>query len=254
MDRAKIHPLAKSINLRANSKKEFFLIHGYTGSPTDFNQLPYYLHKKFNANVKIPRLRGHGTNVKNLGKLNYRDFFNQIEKELEKDIKNGKEIVLIGISLGAFIAFQLSAKYKVKGVIAVSPMYKYKFPFNFLSIIEPIIFKKIWKKPIPEYEKELRKNSFSYEVVHGRGFRVIRQAKREIKKYFKMVKVPYLIIGSKKDMIVDYRGFETIKKMIGSKNVKMFIFDSKKKANHNLFYSPHHNEVYKIIEEFIKKI
>jgi len=32
-----------NIELKNDSKALFFLIHGYTGSPTDFNGLPEYL-------------------------------------------------------------------------------------------------------------------------------------------------------------------------------------------------------------------
>src|SRR3990167_9687969 len=90
--------LAESISLKSNSNREFFIIHGYTGSPTDFNGLAEYLYKKFNVNVKIPRLIGHGETVQSLDKLKYEDFLNQIETELKKEIEEGKEIVLGGIS------------------------------------------------------------------------------------------------------------------------------------------------------------
>jgi len=49
---------AKTIDIKANSDKEFFLIHGYSGSPEYFNYLPEYLNKKFNANVKVICLKG----------------------------------------------------------------------------------------------------------------------------------------------------------------------------------------------------
>ncbi len=61
----------KTIELKANNKKLFILIHGYTGSVTDFNELPNYLHKKFNANVKVVCLKGHGTKIEDLEMLRY---------------------------------------------------------------------------------------------------------------------------------------------------------------------------------------
>jgi len=56
--------MEKKINLKANSKIEFFLIHGYTGGLDDFNDFPRYLNEKYNANVKIALLKGHGTCVR----------------------------------------------------------------------------------------------------------------------------------------------------------------------------------------------
>ena len=74
MANKKINPKAKSIKLKANSKKLFFLIHGYTGSPTDFHNLPYLLNQKLKANVIVPLLPGHGTTIEDLDTLDFEDF------------------------------------------------------------------------------------------------------------------------------------------------------------------------------------
>lgn len=146
MVKSKIDKNAKTIEIKGNSKKEFFLIHGYTGSPTDFNQLGKYLNKRFNANVKIIRLMGHGTKVEDLDKLEYQDFLEQVESELKKDLDKGREIVIGGLSFGAQLALNLAAKYYIKGIFTVSIPHKLKFPFNipFLGLLG--IFKKKWRK------------------------------------------------------------------------------------------------------------
>ena len=92
-----IEKKVKTIELRANSKKEFFLIHGYTGSPTDFNGLANYLNKRFNANVKIITLRGHGTKIDDLDDLKLEHFLEQIDTEFRKDLAKGREIVVVTI-------------------------------------------------------------------------------------------------------------------------------------------------------------
>src|SRR3989339_867365 len=112
MGKSKIDKKAKTINLKGNSKKEFFLLHGFTGSPTDFNHLGEYLNKRFDANVRIIRLKGHGEKIENLSNFEYNDLFLQAENELKKDLKKGREIIVGGISLGSFIALQLSTKYQ----------------------------------------------------------------------------------------------------------------------------------------------
>src|SRR3989344_5902201 len=101
MVKKKVHKNAKTIELNANSDKEFFLIHGYTGSPTDFNGLPKILHKKFNANIKIIRLKGHGEDIESLDNIDYDDFYKQVEKDLIADIRKGRKIVIGGVSFGS---------------------------------------------------------------------------------------------------------------------------------------------------------
>jgi len=62
-----------TIELVADSNKLFFLVHGYTGSPTDFHSLPELLQKECKANVKIMLLPGHGTQVEDLDSVSYED-------------------------------------------------------------------------------------------------------------------------------------------------------------------------------------
>ena len=63
--------MVTAIDLKADSELLFFLIHGYTGSPDDFNELPEYLHKNIKANVKVILLKGHGTRIEDLDNLEY---------------------------------------------------------------------------------------------------------------------------------------------------------------------------------------
>src|SRR3989344_743010 len=111
----KIHSLAKPITLTANSDREFILIHGYTGSPSTFRNLALHLHKRFNATVKVPLLKGHGTKIEDLENLHYEDFYKQIEEIVKADLKKGKKIVIGGLSFGAQLALHLSSNYPVNG-------------------------------------------------------------------------------------------------------------------------------------------
>ncbi len=252
MDRQKVDPRAKAIEIPAKSKREFFLLHGYTGSPTDFNKLGEYLSKRFNANVKIIRLLGHGEKIENIDNLNYNDFLVQAEKELKKDIKRGREIIVGGISVGSFIALQLSAKYPVKGVLNISIPYKNKLLTEIISFFEPIILKKHWVKPIPEYEKELRKSAFYYGL-NLRGLKIIRQAKEELRKSLCNISVSCLMIHVRKDHIFHPKGAKAVIEGISSKVKELSLLETNSRASHNPFYTSQHGELYKIIGDFVEK-
>jgi len=252
MGKPKINKKAETINIKADSKKEFFLLHGYTGSPTDFNNLGKYLNKRFNANVKIIRLKGHGERIENIDNLKYHNFLLQAEKELKKDLKKGREIVIGGVSIGSFIALQLSTKYPVKGILNISVPYKYKFFTSIVAFLEPLIPKKHWKKPIPKYQKELRKNSFYYDVSLL-GFRVIKDGKRELNNILDKVTAPCLIIHVAKEKIFHIAGVKFVKERINSKICELYVFKETGRAGHNPFYSENHDKLYKIIGNFVEK-
>ena len=250
MDKSKIDKRARDINLKSNTNKEFFLIHGYTGSPTDFNELGEYLHGRFNANIKVIRLKGHGTKIEELDNLSYENFFQQVEKELKKELKRGMNIILGGYSLGAQLALNLAAKYPIKGVFTVSIPYKLKFPFNipFLSILG--IFKKKWRKRLGAVEIKLRENTFHYREMHAKGLKIVKRGIKEISKILKNINAPILTIHSKIEPIGHYRGIEYIERKVKSKVKKSFIFEE---PNHNLFYSEDNEEIMKLIGDFFEE-
>ena len=252
MGKPKIDKNAKTIEIKGNSKKEFFLIHWYTGSPTDFNQLGKYLNKRFDANVKIIRLKGHGEEIKNIDKLTYEDFLYQCEKELKKEIRKGREIIIGGISIGSFIALQLSTKYNVKGVICISLPYKTTLFAGIITFLEPIILKKHWRKPISDYEKELSKNAFYYDI-NIKGLKIVKNGKKIIKRYLHKVTSPCLIIHVEKDKVFTKKSAFIINEKISSKNKKILIFDKEGNTHHNPFYSKNHEDLYKIIGDFVYK-
>lgn len=249
MDRQKINRKAKTINIKANSKKEFFLLHGYTGSPTDFNQLGKYLNKRFNANVKIIRLKGHGEVIENLDNLTYKDFFKQAEEELKKDIKKGMDIVIGGISIGSLLALHLSSKHSVKGILNIATPYKNRFLAGLVSFFEPVIWKKHWKKPYVEKDRD---KAFFYDVHIG-GLKVIKQAKKELEKELEKINAPNFIIHIEGDKIFHKKGSLKVKNKINSKINKFLIFKTNDKISHNPFFTENPEKIYKIIGDFVEK-
>ena len=200
MDGSKVNKNARTIDLKANSNREFFLIHGYTGSPTDFNNLGKYLHDRFNANVKIIRLVGHGEKIESLDELEYKDFLTHAERELKKDIAKRRKIIIGGLSVGGFIAMQLASKYPVKGVIGISLPFEGRVMTKIITFIEPLIVKKYWKKPASKKEIKMRKNAYFYSA-RLLGLRVIKRGKKEVEGKLKGIKAPCLIIHVLNDKI-----------------------------------------------------
>lgn len=241
---------AKEIDLKSSSNREFFLIHGYTGSPTDFNDLGGYLNKKFNANVRIIRLKGHGTKIEDLDKISLSDFLKQTEEELKKDFAKGRKIVLGGYSFGGMLALYLASKYPVEGVFNIVTPYRLKWYFN-----NPFIFflakvKKYWKKHIPEEEKILRKNSFRYEQMHSNGIIIAKEMIHLLKKPLGKMICPCLTIHSDNDTFSSPKTGEKINKDVKSKIKKLVVFDTN---GHTLFYSKFKDKLYNEIFEFFSK-
>jgi esterase/lipase len=242
---------AKEINLKSNSKKEFLLFHGYTGSPTDFNFLGRYLQKNLNANVRIIRLKGHGTKVEDLDNLTYEDFLEQAEGELKKDLKKGREIVVGGFSFGGIIALDVASKYPVKGVFNIVTPYEFKWYFNLPLVFLLARVKKYWKKYINEEEERSRKNDFRYDYMHSNGVSVIGDGRKNLKKNLTKITCPCLTIHSTNDTFATKRTGESINQSVNSKVKKILLINT---SSHNLFFSNKEKILNEEIYKFFRKI
>lgn len=239
----------QEIDLKGNSNISFFLIHGYTGSTKDFNDLPAYLNKKYDADVRLIKLKGHEETIEKLDCLEYEDFFQQAKKELEKEILKGKRIFIGGISFGALLAITLSNYFDIEGVFLASTPYKLKFPFNFNAIKILGKFKKYWPKRLTKEERSIRKG-LHYRYMHKKGLDIIQKAIEDLKiSTSKRIKKPALFIHTKSDPIGSING---VKELISKyfENGKILTFNSK---THNVFFSRFHTEVYKHITDFFDK-
>ncbi|MEM3113168.1 MAG: alpha/beta fold hydrolase [Candidatus Pacearchaeota archaeon] len=252
MVKYKVNKRAKEINLVSNSKRIVFLIHGYTGSPTDFNKLPFLLHKKLKSNVKVVLLKGHGTNVSDLNNFkSFEDYRNQVEDEFLKIYNKKRDIVVGGYSFGGQLALYLASKYKVKGVFSISAPY----PLSFFLTSKPLallcMIKKEWKKPLPKKEIKMRKNAFYYMHMPGHTLHILRHGYKTLKKVLPNVKAPLLLINSKEDIWIPSRSAHLLSKKAGSVKKEIHIIDHK---GHNLFYSNKKKEIYSKIINFLSSV
>ena len=221
MDNEKI----KDISLKGSSKRSFLLFHGYTGSPRDFDNLPELLNKKFNADVKVIRLLGHGTKVEDLLNYRYDDYKQQIEKEIKKELNKRKEVFIGGFSFGGLLALYLASKYDVKGVFTICPPIKLKFPFN-LTILSYVRFlKAIFNKSLSEKEKKEMEFTFYYDKMPSVALKICQDASRETLKNLNKINCPVLSIFSGKDDITNKNASKKIEKRIIPANLKNLIYE-----------------------------
>ena len=155
-----IHERARPIAIGAEGPREFFLIHGYTGSPSDFNHLPALLHDRFEARVYAPRLVGHGTRVEDLSPLRLTDFIANAEHELRATLRQGKRIVIGGHSFGGQLALFLAARYPVSAVFATALPYRLRFPLWLPGMGLVAKLRPAWPKRLPRAELAERAHAF----------------------------------------------------------------------------------------------
>ena len=246
----RIDPRAQSIEIRANTKREFFLVHGYSGGSKTLEELARFLNKEFNATVRIIRLKGHGQTIEELNKYDYYDFLNQIEREIKKDIKK-KEIIIGGLSMGGCFALDIAARYPVKGVFIISPVYKTNLLFTLLTLLEPLIIKKNWKKPMRGVQEILDVGGFAYPQIPIKGLKIVKQAEKRLNFLLPKISCPCLLLSPLKEPIVHEKSTDVLIKSIGSKRKRVIKY--KNKNGHALILSEYKKDVFNKIRYFFKE-
>src|SRR5438477_1125659 len=80
------------------------LIHGFSGSPPEMRWLGSYLAER-GVRVEGVRLAGHGTRPEELSHLTWRDWLRSASEGLERLSRNGRQVAIIGFSMGGLLGF-----------------------------------------------------------------------------------------------------------------------------------------------------
>ncbi|HET8574731.1 MAG TPA: alpha/beta fold hydrolase [Candidatus Paceibacterota bacterium] len=184
----------------------FILLHGYTGSPEDFGDLPQFLHQTFHARVHVPLLVGHGTTVQDLLRYSYRDFFRQTKEIIESELRSGAQVIVGGFSLGALLALDLGARLGVAGIFMMSPPVRLTFPANIPGLPITRFIKPLWKKKFSQKERDLVGPIFFYDDMPVLSITVRNAAMRSLRKPLSSLNVPTLAVFSEYDKISSLRG------------------------------------------------
>jgi len=228
-------------------RKAILLIHGFAGGSYDYDSLANDLQLHLDFDVYTFTLPGHEkTIIKNVTR---EDWINAAEKQTELLIKKGyKKIYVIGHSMGGVIACHIARKYpQVKKLVLASPAYRY-FTFKedkldiFASLKQaPSLFKdyepdnvlsRIFKLPI----------STTLEFIN-----LVKEHNNDVKD----ILCPTLILWGNEDKIVPKDGVMHVYKNIKSDSVTLYEID---KVTHDTFKNDRYDEIYKIINSFLKNI
>ena len=208
-------------------RKSVLLLHGFSSTPQELKELGKYLANE-GITVYAPLLPGHGTKPEDMLTVSWQDWINCAEEGIKKLEKSSDEIYLIGSSIGANIAFIISQKSKVKGIVSLAMPLKFKF--NFLLKLYTRIrarFHNFQKKHYHEKDLHVVKNKVHYKVLPLPKFKDLFFLMGETKKVLPIIKVPVLIMQSTTDGTVTRKNAKNIYDLIKHDSKKLvFIPDS----------------------------
>lgn len=99
------------------------LIHGFTGSPHEVAPLARYLREQ-GYEVHTPVLAGHGGTRSEMKRATWQDWIAGVGALMVELQRAGKDVHLVGFSMGGLIAAYLAGKYAIRSLTFLStPIY-----------------------------------------------------------------------------------------------------------------------------------
>ncbi len=133
-------------------KDTIIFFHGYSGSPTDYNNLPKEIESKFKVKILVPLLPGHLESPENLVRYNYSDFSEFASKIVEQEAAIANRIIIFGFSMGSFLALEALQNPKVIGALVFHTPFALNFPFGLPLMHILVRVKPFYKKHTPSEE------------------------------------------------------------------------------------------------------
>ena len=238
-----IKPGNEAFILGNSSEIGVLLTHGFEASPHEVRDLAQFLADR-NITVYVVRLKGHGTDIKELENTKWNDWYKDYENGYNELSKKTKKVVVAGHSLGGALALYLAEQKDTAGVVSLaSPIGLNDKRAEYAWLIK--YFKKYEARNITEEEKKYNYGSYSAQGVE-QLVEFIKFYKKDLPK----ITEPVLIIQLSNDTKIDSNSANYIYKNASSKNKKILIINA---TGHGLFDGAYKNQVYEEVYSFIKQ-
>jgi len=243
--------------VKGKSKRVGILLsHGYMAAPREVKGLAKFL-GKLGYWVYVPRLKGHGTSPDDLALRSYQDWMRSIDQGYAIISSICRKVVVGGFSTGAGLALDLAARVEdIAGVFAVAaPMTLMDFSSKFAPAVD------MWNRIMDRAYKVGPKKEFvenkpenphiNYLRNPISGVREIERLMNDLEPKLPNLKMPALIIQSRRDPVVDPKGSRKIFELVGTSDKEYILFNFDR---HGILLGNGAEKVYNAIGEFIKQI
>ena len=236
----------------SRAHNNILIIHGYTGSPDEFQDLAHELARRLDAHVHVPLLPGHGTSEEDLCTYTFDDLLKAVREHVREMAATGKPFALVGHSLGAHLALLVADAFPpVAAVLTVMP-YRLRPPFSLPGMEFYARIQKFWDKQLTKKEIRDRENLFYYHRMPGTTLGMLKNANRRVESILSNLTFPICTIHNHEDPTSYAEGGEEIIRKSGG-NTKSSVITLDRKE-HGLFYGEGKEVAVEKIAAFLENV
>ncbi|WNR44840.1 alpha/beta hydrolase [Paenibacillus roseipurpureus] len=228
-----------------NQETGILMIHGFTGSPSEFRRIGYTLREE-GYTIQAVRLPGHGTSPEDMRRTGWTDWYGHVLESYDQLAANCKRVVIMGHSMGGLLALKLAGERAAAGVISLAtPIFLHSRKSAWAVILQyfiPYIAKK------PKKISTLLDESCAYTKTPIRCVVSLRKLMKQVKKALNRVEAPIWIGQGNKDGVVHPSSAAFLQDKVKSRVSELQFY---KESTHGLLLDQERERIYADISAFI---
>ncbi|NOU63561.1 alpha/beta fold hydrolase [Paenibacillus sp. LMG 31461] len=221
------------------------MIHGFTGSPSEFRRIGYILRDE-GYTIQALRLPGHGTSPEDMRRTGWTDWYGHVLESYDELAARCKRVVIMGHSMGGLLALKLGGERAAAGIISLATPFFFTTRKLALAGVMQYVLPYIEKKP--KKISTLLDESCAYTKTPIRCVVSLRKLVKEVKKLLPRVDAPIWIGQGNKDGIVHPSSAVYLRNSVGSQVTKLHFY---KESSHGLLLDQEREQIYADISAFI---
>lgn len=227
------------------------LVHGFTGAPKEMRTMGEYMadHGKTVLGIRLP---GHATQAADMTHKRWQDWLQAVEDGYHLLHSAGRQVFVMGLSMGGALTLLSAARLPVKGAVAMSTPYVLtddpRFPY--IEYIAP--FKPNMPKGASDWhDRTMEAEHVDYPAYPTRSFVELRELGKVMRASLPQVSVPVLLVHSRNDGALPPENMQKIYDLLGTQDKTMLLVE---KSGHVLTRDLERENVFEAALKFVERV
>ncbi len=234
------------------------LLHGLTGHVEEMRPLADALAARGFA-VRVPRLAGHGTDLADLARTSWSDWFRSASQGFDALAAEGPRVAVFGLSMGSLLALHLAATRPAVAalVCAATPIRLTDWRIRWIPLMARIPavrrrFALIPKRGGPDVsDPAVRAESPSYSSTPLISVREMLRLRATVLRELSAVQQPVLLLQGRHDHAVRASSVRALRRRLGSRAVETHVLE---RSWHVLTVDVERDLVGRVVGDFLDRV
>jgi len=233
------------------------LVHGFTGTPDEMRPLAEALAAR-GFPVHAVRLAGHGTDVTDLARTRWTDWFASVEAGVARLRASTERLAVAGMSMGSLLGLHLAATRPddVAAVVLCGTPLRLGDPrvrlVPLLSRVLPTRMAMLPKPNGPDVaDPAMRAASRSYRMTPLAGVTELLRLQVVVRRELSRVTQPALLLHGRQDHSVPFSNLELLRRSLGSSWIETHVLE---RSWHVITMDLERDEVGRLAADFLERV